>query len=61
MGSALHIPFSRPIEQGTKDIVKIKYETSDDAVSLQFLDKEYAHSYGDWPLPQVPTVGSVSQ
>lgn len=46
MGSALHVPFTRPIEQGTKVSVKITYESSNDAVALQFLDKEYGHSYG---------------
>lgn len=46
MESAPHIPFSRPIQQGTKVTVKIKYETSNDAVALQFLDKEYGHTMG---------------
>lgn len=46
MGSALHVPFTRPIVQGTKVSVKITYESSNDAVALQFLDKEYVLSYG---------------
>ena len=46
MGSALHVPFSRPIVQGTNVTVKITYETSDKAVALQFLDKEYVLSAG---------------
>ncbi|THH04799.1 hypothetical protein EW145_g5260 [Phellinidium pouzarii] len=39
MGSALHVPFSKPISQGEKVEVKVFYKTSSEAIALQFLDK----------------------
>ncbi|KAH8111425.1 peptidase family M1-domain-containing protein [Phellopilus nigrolimitatus] len=40
MGSALHVPFSKPIPKGTNVKVKVMYKTSSEAIALQFLDKE---------------------
>ncbi|KAI5118514.1 hypothetical protein M0805_007683 [Coniferiporia weirii] len=40
MGSALHVPFTKPIPKGTIVEVKISYTTSSDAIALQFLEKE---------------------